>query len=91
MRPAKARRLALELLPLLTDGRPQGCKCPPNPGVNALPCDNKHHSSRRCPLTPKVDTNELASIRDRLTDIELALALVAEAQRINAEGQRDQP
>lgn len=60
MRQAKLRRLAREIVPLLTDGRPPGCTCPPDPGYNRLPSDNRHHGSKRC-----IHTTADADMRDR--------------------------
>lgn len=75
------RSRARRMLEYISDGRPAGCKCPPNPGTNALPCDNKHIGSKRCPLTvPHITTDnaeELAAINARLDQLDLALQLLA--------------
>lgn len=75
-RRARARRL----MSYMEDGRPRGCKCPPNPGMNAMPCDNTHIGSQRCPLTvPTITTSnaeELAALTARVDQLSLALKLL---------------
>lgn len=73
----RGRNLAREVAALLVDGRPRGCKCPPNPGMNALPSDNKHINSPRCPLTTP---DELVELRRKVADLELALSVLAPPQ-----------
>lgn len=68
------RRKARKLERYFTDGRPQGCTCPPNPGMNTLPCDNK--------LTPPpASAEDIAVLTKRVDDLTLALSLLEEGRQ----------
>jgi hypothetical protein len=78
---ARKRGMAKQVAALLADGRPRGCKCPPNPGSNALPSDNSHINSPRCPLTRgEAASDALAEVHKRLDDLEIALQVLAPKQ-----------
>lgn len=73
------RRKAQKLERYFTDGRPQGCTCPPNPG---LPCDNRHIGSKRCKLTPPpASAEDIVVLTKRVDDLTLALSLLEEGRQ----------
>lgn len=83
----RRRDKARKLLTLMSDGRPQGCKCPPNPGMNSLPCDNSHIGSKRCPLTtepPAGTPSQLATINERLDEMDTALEIIGDKLGLSA-------
>lgn len=79
--PERKRSMARKVAALLADGRPRGCKCPPNPGVNSLPSDNTHIASPRCPLTRgEAASDALVEVNKRIDDLEIALQVLAPHQ-----------